>query len=263
MPYIMGIDEGILPLIKNQLDENAENDNIVYIVNIKKNLIEVNMQQKLKKVTKKILFQNIHEYPENVYDNVAKDLKELKKAVDRDREANLLNNEKMSKKMRSIFVKAFSCLIGDYKKYVSVIGSLPLFNTESFLLLKSKKDKSFYSELVSTQIFNNLIQSNETFAYFDKICLRYKETQITSRKLFSDKTRSNSVSRSAKKSLTKINSKTPCKALTTENSEISKFESESETYIITPYFMEPILFNRIDNAKLDEFIATKYNCKIC
>ncbi len=267
MPYIMGVDEHIFPLIKNQLDDNAESDNIVYFVNIKKNIIEMNQQQKLKKVTKKILFQHIPEYPESIWDYLTKNLKEFKKGFDQYREIKNLNEDKMSKKLRTMFVKAFSSLLGDYKKYVSMIGSLPLFNTESFLNLKCKSNRCFYSELVSTQIFNNLIQSKENFPYFEKMSLRYKDSsQLSTKKPFFQKKRSNSLNRTTKKSQTvisqtKLSIKTGFKSDESENSKIED-KIELDAYVIPPYFMGQSVFNRIDFIKIEEFITTKFKCKL-
>ena len=73
----------------------------------------------------------------------------------------------MDKKIKKIFMKTLCKMFGGYKKYVSVIEHFAYFNNELFL--KEKKSyKSFYSELISTEMFNLFIQKCNKYQYFNK-----------------------------------------------------------------------------------------------
>jgi hypothetical protein len=269
MPYIMGVEESFYPQVKNQLNENSESDNTVYIVNIKKNTIESFNQQKIKKMSRKTLYQNIREYPEYLFDFLTRELKEIKKLIEKMKEFQTINVEKMNKKIRSLFVRAFISLFGDYKKYVSILNSVPLLNVESFMLTKHKANKAFYSELISTHMFGHFIQDQEPFPYFEKMITRYNNKPLITKKSSNKQIRSNSLERVSKKVLTigGAKSKTPRSELINDSSE-SSYRGEGnevrcdsgETYIITPYFMAQNIFSKIDLTKIEDFISNKFKC---
>jgi hypothetical protein len=61
-------------------------------------------------------------------------------------------------------------MFGDYRKFVSFLENIPLFNKESFFKTKSKKDIEFYDKVIESQYFNYFIQKetkeNYPFFYF-------------------------------------------------------------------------------------------------
>jgi hypothetical protein len=281
MPYIMGVEESMMNYVKKQLDDNKDNeeDNYIFIVYIKKNLIEHYSNRKIKKVNKKFLYQYIPEYPESLYDDIVKELKEMKKAIDEVKDLQSINMTKIDKKILSLFVKTMVFLFGDYKKYVSVIDNQPLLNTLSFLSGKAEKSHKFYKELTDNQNFRHFLQNKQSFPYFEKMCIRYSHLMLPVKKdnsRPSSVTRSNSLIGSGKNTPKKFSifgSRTPnlsLKKYTSINMEDSNSSSRTDmdnrsaelidTYLITQYYTQDSLF-RLDSTKIEEYLNMKYKSK--
>jgi hypothetical protein len=71
----------------------------------------------------------------------------------------IVSDEEIDRKIRTIFLKAMIMLIGDYNNFLFYTeDEIPLFNKESFV--QSHKDKNsqlFLGEMVKTQIFNQFL----------------------------------------------------------------------------------------------------------
>jgi hypothetical protein len=284
MTFIMGVEESMMNYVKKHLDENKcnEEDNYIFIVYIKKNLIEHYSHKKAKKVNKKLLYQYIPEYPDILYDDIVKELKEMKKAIDEVKDLTSVNMTKINKKVLSMFVKSMVFLFGDYKKYVSVIDNQPLLNTTSFLHTKAEKTHNFYKELTSNQNFRHFLQLKQPFPYFEKMCIRYSHLMVPVKK---ESSRPSSVTRSSSqigsgkntpKKFSIFGSKTPNLTLkkystTSANMEDSNSSSRIdldnksgemvETYLITQYYTQDSLF-RLDSTKIEEYLNLKYKRKL-
>jgi hypothetical protein len=265
MPYIMGVDESLLGLIRGQLDDNSEESNSVYIIHIKRNYIEY--YDKQNKRNRKSILVEVPDYPEKIYDFLIKELKEIKKIVEKGKEFSTYNTQKINKKLRVLFMKSFVSLFGDYKKYVSILHGLPLLNVDSFLETKNHEYKKFYSELVGTQIFGNFLQQKETFPYFEKMCLRYNNLPVVTRHQSTKKIRSNSLSRS-NTNLIRMNTmkmnKTPGNKRDGSNAssdeEVDTKYDSLDTYIIYPNFIGSEIFTKVDITKIEEYITSRFKC---
>ena len=76
-------------------------------------------------------------------------------------------------------------MFGDYRKFVSFLENIPLFNKDSFFKTKSKKDIEFYDKVIESQYFNYFIQKetkeNYPFFYFHchKLMTKNKKSGYT------------------------------------------------------------------------------------
>jgi hypothetical protein len=268
MPYIMGVDQSLLKLVREQLEDNGEENNSVYLIHVNRNYIEYyDKQENKKKINRQSIISEVPQYPEKIYDYLVKELKEIKKRVEKGKEFSSYNINKINKKIRLHFMKSFVSLFGDYKKYVSILNGLPLLNIDSFMQTKNPDYKQFYSELVGTQIFGHFLQQKESFTYFEKMCLRYNNLPVVTRHGSTKGIRSSSISKSStnlpKLNIMKVN-KTPGNKRDGSNGS-SDEEAESkydalDTYIIYPNFIGSEIFNKIDVLKIEEFINTRFNC---
>ena len=165
VPYIMGLDEYLL--------KYASESNSIYlgtemiIFNIMTN--QFISSKTRKRIHKKDIF---HEFklptiPDKIGDYIYKELKYLKKIIEKiekykekkEKANEILSDEEIDKKLRTIFLKAMIMLIGDYNNFLFYTeDEIPLFNKEAFV--QSHKDKNsqlFLGEMVKTQIFNQFL----------------------------------------------------------------------------------------------------------
>jgi hypothetical protein len=168
MPFIMGVEESLMNKAKNSIYEET-----IFVININNNTIDLISNKKGKKLDKKTLLKNIPEIPYEIYQELEIELKLL---------MSFCNEKKMKidlikfdQNVKEIFMKAIVMMIGDYKKYVSFIDNLPLFNTDSFLLNRPSKYTNFYTELSQSQIFRQFLHNDNIFPkfIFEKACNRY------------------------------------------------------------------------------------------
>ncbi len=201
-PFIMGIDESMLETAKSYIEE----DQAVFFVHIKKDLVEIFYKKKLKKATKKAIFcdntdinldymdnannketpksnkENINyilpSLPEEMYNDFKKDIDKLS-SLNIKNKKNKKNKveeiERIKFKIKKTCIKLFAFIFGDYSKYLTYIDKIPIFNGKSFIASKPKSFNKFYDEITSTHIFKYFLQisTNENFVYFEKLCIRY------------------------------------------------------------------------------------------
>ena len=74
--------------------------------------------------------------------------------------------------IRYVFLLMMVDLIGTYQSYTSIVGDTNLFSQTCFISSKPKQYEEFYSELTSTQQFNQFIQfcSEKEYDEFNNLC---------------------------------------------------------------------------------------------
>jgi hypothetical protein len=175
----MGIDETMLESAKSYI----EDDQTVFLIHIKKDLVEVYSKKKLKKVSKKSVCNDngnafIPIIPEDMFNEFKKDISILRSLNDKykkNRKIKQEQNEKIQIKLRKNCMKLMAFIFGDYKKYVTYIDKHPIFNGKSFVSSKPSNQFIFYEEITGTHIFKYFLQisTQENFNYFEKLCIRY------------------------------------------------------------------------------------------
>ena len=126
-------------------------------------------------------------------------------------------------------MKSIIALIGDYMKYLTYIKDMPIFNTNTFLANRDKKENSFYQELVMSQMFLQFIENNcqEKYPYFHMLLLRF--TQNTGNSKPEKKSVFDAVKNLFKRSSSQaVKAKNASTEKSEFNSSINKFQ-EAET----------------------------------
>ena len=119
----------------------------------------------MKRIHKKDIFQiyKLPIIPEKVGEYIYKELKNIKKLIEKLKKENTINDEDINKQIRMIFLKSMIMLMGDYNNYVYYTDNeIPLFNKDAFV--QSHKDKNsqhFLGEMVKTQIFNQFLTNEK------------------------------------------------------------------------------------------------------
>jgi len=190
-------------------------------------------------------------------------------------------------------MKSIIALIGDYMKYLTYIKDMPIFNTNTFLANRDKKENSFYQEIVQSQMFLQFIENNcqEKYPYFHMLLLRFTQNTgnskpekkgvfdavkglfkrsssqaVKAKNASTEKSKLNSSINNFQKAeainmitnITKINiNDQNSNSNSTRNEKSSDF---SEGYYILPFFVEEELI-KSDFAKLDIHLREKYKGK--
>jgi hypothetical protein len=167
MPFIMGCDKDLLSFFLKY--EEFDKDSpviIVFLQSNRKSYIESSFKKKL---SSKNLYKLYPEMPEETTKFAAESLEEtLSISLNEN-----VSEEKLTKRIRSFFVKSMVMLFGDYKKYVSTIDDSQIFNSESFVASREEKYRHYYSEMTSTGIFRSFLNAKTECPYFDRLCIRY------------------------------------------------------------------------------------------
>ena len=161
VPYIMGLDEYLFKYANESNSIYFGTDMIIF--NIMNNQF-ISSKTK-KRIHKKEIF---HEFrlptiPDKIGDYIYKELKSIKKIIEKSKKEKLnhdiINDIKLDKQIRMVFLKAMIMLIGDYNNFLFYTeDEIPLFNKESFVQShKDKNSKFFLGEMVKTQIFNQFL----------------------------------------------------------------------------------------------------------
>lgn len=233
MPFMMGVDSNLLKYFTKTDDFDEEN--VVHLVFVnpgKKSTIDLSSDYKKGKRTKNII-KTLPAIPEEAFKDIIKEVdlfvnslegKKGDKHLQLDYEPSLtkmdsqmMSDAKAEKTLRKIFVKVMVMLLGDYKKYVSVIEDCHYFNSESYLSSRSENFKGFYDDLIQTGNFRQFLNSlkDSTYPFFDKMSTRYvnlvlsKSTITPGRRIFSNSKllySDSKVGKGVKRSLTRSNS---------------------------------------------------------
>ncbi len=248
VPFIMGIEEKMISIAREYFDEESD-VSIVFLKKDKKSYI--------KKANDYFDIQSHNEeeeieMPKEIKSSLYNELSEIRKNVKKEQNLNQDGEFKMDKKIKKIFMKTLCKMFGGYKKYVSVIEHFAYFNNELFL--KEKKSyKSFYRELISTEMFNLFIQKCNKYQYFNKYISIFSNEYKRS---------TSSLSTNTIKETPKLTKQNSLFAFSTEsssqNSTLNASNSsnkKSVNFIIAPYFIQPLIS---DINKVNEIIKN-YN----
>ena len=155
IPYIMGIDEYLLKFaFENQFIDLNSN---IALINIKNNnFCSFDLKGKIKKRNKKEILKKfkLPEIPVKIIEYFEKNLKEIKKKI------KSSNYDKISiiNEIKDIFLKGMILIIGEYNHHLFFSHEeTPIFDSQSFINTFPNKEKSFYSEIISTQLFNQFL----------------------------------------------------------------------------------------------------------
>ena len=163
--------------VKNLLHESHKD---LFIFDIDKNKFEISCNLFAKKRIKPIKFLNkqIPPLPKYIEEIIEPQLNVLKSYYRNHSTAN--DYMKNHIKSKTLFIQVFMELLYDYKKYLSFIDDLPVFNTIEFLYKRPEADKAFFKELTTTQLFQVFIQNvlsyinnKDKIYYFDELIEKY------------------------------------------------------------------------------------------
>lgn len=253
VPFIMGIEENMLQIAKEYFDDDSD-VNIIFLKKEKKSFIKTaNCYFGLNSTNNTLNIEMPKEIKEELYCDLAEIRKKIKKEDEKED-----NEFKTDKKIKKLFMKTLCGIFGDYKKYVSVIDHISYFNTELYLKEKnisfSSPQSVFYTELVSTEMFNLFLQKCNKYSYFNKHCLIYSKQTNKSTKSSND-IRPMIIKSKTSGEITKTNSGIAISSSeSSQNSTLNASNSsnkKSNNFIIPPYFIKPFIS---DWSKVDEVV---------
>ena len=187
LPYINGIHDSLLPLVKNAFKENDEENEEIFLVFVDEDKIKLGSWLYGNKSSKsKYINDNIPPFPSELEKKLKNKLKKIK---------NELNSEKSGEsfelEMRDSFIDFFVDMFGNYGKYLYLLDEQEIvFNKALFLNTIHNHDKKFYSDLIDTQLFQNFIQNiikDDLNYYFNKLNSKEKEKENNKDKKIKDK----------------------------------------------------------------------------
>ena len=159
IPYIMGADETLFSYAL----ENQYIGNKVIFINISKNNIYISNNKRINlKNANKLL--DLPKFPEK-FENM------LNKKLDTIRKLN--NNLLIIENLEYIFCKLMVIILNDYLDHCFIIDEDIIFNSESFLDRKIPEEKSFYKELIQTQLFSQFLLSRKEQFIKNKKIIEY------------------------------------------------------------------------------------------
>ena len=203
LPFLNGIHNSLLPLIKKLIKENdCENeiksnnpeieeesdDDAFYLIYITENKLGLSSEFKNK-------FRDVNKYIEDNVPNLPISMEKdfynkLKKIND---EMNLFKNtsknsinkskgynlSKFDLKFRNIFIELFVEMFNNFHKYLCILDNNDVvFNKRLFINEKLIQDRKFYEEFIDTQLFQQFIQTfpdNENYNYFKTMLIHNKK----------------------------------------------------------------------------------------
>ena len=177
LPFLNGINESLMPLVEKIFVEGeTEEDDEVFLIYIKTKENQIRLSSSFNGKNKKLdkyIHDNIPSLPYSLEKELKNKLKKAKSELD-DIEKNKKKNTNENKQaceltIRDAFIELFVEMFQDYARYLSFIEQDPVFNKSLFLEKKSNNEKSFYNEILDTQLFQQFTQNvvNEDVNYFN------------------------------------------------------------------------------------------------
>ena len=179
LPFLNGINETLMPFVKDTLIENEDE---VYIIYIAKNQIDVNtsMRGKKVKILKKI-DETTPNLPSKLVKKLTKNLNGIKSKADdistssssKDNTSpnSTLDNNRtiLDMKIKNAFIEINVEMFHDYNKYLCSVDDDVVFNSNLFVENRPKDDSYFYKEFTDTQLFQQFTQNvlKDDFNYFN------------------------------------------------------------------------------------------------
>ena len=190
LPFFFGMNKSLYEkeFVKQALFKSQKS---LYIFDIDENTFEIsrNLYGKKKIKALKHIDDHVPIFPKKIEDLINNQLAILKsyyKNSINNNKTNVSNENKRKNiisnciKLKEVFIQAFIELFFEYKKYLSIIGDVPIFNTKSFIKDKSETEQRFIKEFTSTQIFQIFIQNSSSYInkkdkkyYFDELSEEY------------------------------------------------------------------------------------------
>ena len=231
LPFFSGMHKSLFKMekVQNILSRSHKD---LYIFDIDNNSFDIscNLFGKKKVSPNKFINKNIPNFPKKIERMIIHQLNILKcyyKNYSSDN-TNYISN---IIKMKSLFIQVFIELLYNYKKYLTIIGDLPVFNTNDFVYDKPENEKNFYKELTSTQLFQIFIQNS--LHYMNNKNINYYFDELTEDYLDKKKALNNKIFLVA-------NSKF-------EQNMNNKLYNIKKTYFIRPYHLK--LFKAIEKVE--------------
>ena len=191
LPFFSGMNK-LLFDTKNVQNLLGTSQKDLFIFDIDKNTFEISNNLLGKKKVNSIKYLNniVPSFPKQIEDIIIEQLNVVKSYCQKT-QINNSNFISVNIKMKLIFIQAFIEIFHDYKKYLTIIDDLPVFNTNAFLTDKPETDKKFYKEVTSTQLYQVFIQNSLHYSntkdnkyYFDELIEKYlyeKEQNLKSK----------------------------------------------------------------------------------
>ena len=249
LPFFNGINKSLFNKAEPILAKAPKG---IFIFNVDEDKIDINSNLKNSKKIKVSSYINKHfpNFPKHIENLIIKELKLI------------MHNHKHAKenydkynaniKIKNLFMEVFTELLCDYKNYSYIIDDYPVFN--SFLYIKDKKsDKNFFSEFISTQLFQMFIQNS---LFNDKNKVPYFEARLDQFNALKKEGRSSNYIYT--------------NLFSSFNDEYNSFFKINKIYIIKPYFIKGfkeyedsyISKNKSINLnKVTIFLSSKYEVK--
>ena len=206
LPFVNGIHNSLLYLIKNLIKENSsetasnsssnsdsENDDVFFLIYITENRIGLSSEFKNKfRDVKNFIQDNIPGLPQILEKELYNKLKKIKKEIDlyiNPNSNNIKTNSNINKnkvqdlsrydlKIKNFFIEFFVDMLSGFHKYLALLDNNDVaFNKKLFINEKQIQDKKFYEEFIDTQIFQQFIQTvtiNDDYNYFKTMLFHNK-----------------------------------------------------------------------------------------
>ena len=142
----------------------------LFIFDVDDNIIELNVKKgKKKKNAMKYINKNIPSLPKQLENMLTEQINIIKKT---DFKNQYINNIQVSDiRMKNLFILFFAEILFDYKKYLNIIDDFPVFNSVSLIderkQREKEKEKDFYQEVTSSQLFQMFIQNSLNYINLD------------------------------------------------------------------------------------------------
>ena len=203
LPFLNGIHNSLLPLIKNLIKENeCENeiksnsleteiendDDVFYLIYITENKIGLSSEFKNKfRDAYKYIEDNVPTLPISMEKDFYNKLKKIKDEINlfintnknSSNKTRANNLSKFDLKFRNIFIELFAEMFNNFHKYLCILDNNDVvFNKKLFINEKLIQDRKFYEEFIDTQLFQQFIQTfpnNEDYNYFKTILIHNKK----------------------------------------------------------------------------------------
>ena len=170
LPFVNGISESLMPIVRDTLIENEDEVYIIYVYNKE---ISANLAFKKKKFNvRDHIDKTVPSLPKHLQKKLQENLKKIKKQID-ERSGNIENSSEMiDMSIKNAFIEIIAEMFHDYKKYlINLDEDDVVFNGNSFVENRSKEDNLFYREFIETQLFQQFTQNvlKEDFTHFNSM----------------------------------------------------------------------------------------------
>ena len=266
LPFINGISENLLPLVKElyQTGDMEQNEEIFFIY-IKENKFRLgshiigNNKKKYK-----YLDENVNKLPNNLEKYLKNKLKKIKEEIEsyEKRHPGNKNMEEFDIKIRITFIEVFVQMFYDIDKYLVLLDEDIIFNKNLFLEKIDKNNKKFFDEFTDTQLFQLFTQNivKDDFNYF-KIMVEDYNKNNKNFTYDNDKAKDNKIFNVKKLYIISpnylgIDDKNKEIIMNKINKNYNLKEKENTNKQITEY-MKKIEEKKYDNKNLDIYVIPK------